>query len=387
VVSIRAFVPATGFCMAEVTGVDTQRRIVHYRLPEHDRVQAVEYDHLVLAFGSVTNLPNVPGLREFGFELKSLADAVALQDRAIELLELAASANDQATRRAMLHFVVVGGNFTGVEVAGEFERFLRHAVRRYQNLNASDVSVTLVELTERILRALDPELSDYATERLRRRGISVRLNDSVERIDADRVRLSSGEMLQARTVIWCAGIAPAPIVAQLPFATDRNGYILTDRDLRVPGFENIWAIGDCAVNPGPDGRAYPATAQHAVRQAAHAAGDIVRVLQGGSTRPCNIASSGSLAALGCRTGVARVFGFRLSGFLAWWLWRTVYLLKMPGFARKARVALDWTVDFLFPHDYVQLGVHRAVHKPSVQREEPSRRVACMLETVDWRSTS
>ena len=387
VVSIRAFVPATGFCMAEVTGVDTQRQLVHYRLPERDHLETAEYDHLVLAFGSVTSLPDVPGLREFGFELKSLADAMALQDRAIELLELADSTSDETARRALLHFVVVGGNFTGVEVAGEFERFLRHAVRRYRNLKPSDFSITLVELTERILRALDPDLSDYATERLRRRGVSVRLNDSVERIDLDRVHLSSGETLQSRTVIWCAGIAPAPIVTKLPFAKDRNGYILTNRDLRVPELDNIWAIGDCAVNPGPDGQAYPATAQHAVRQAAHAAADIARVLQGRSTRPCDIASSGSLAALGCRTGVARVFGLKLSGFPAWWLWRTVYLFKMPGLARKVRVALDWTVDCLFPHDYVQLGVRPLVRQHSHRREEPPRQVARVLEAAELGSES
>jgi NADH dehydrogenase len=280
------------------------------------------------------------------------------------MLELADGADDEAARGAMLHFVVVGGNFTGVEVAGEFEVFLREAVCHYRNLSPGDISITLVELTDRILRALDPDLSAYAAEQLTRRRIRLRLDDSVTCIEADRVSLRSGEKLQARTLLWCAGIAPAPLVAELPFATDDRGYVLTDRDLRIPGLDNVWAIGDCAVNPDPNGRGYPATAQHAVRQAVHAAGDIARILKGRTTRPCNIASTASLAALGCRTGVARVFGLKLSGFPAWWLWRSVYWLKMPGLARKLRVALDWTVNLIFPRDYVQLGVYRHPEQPA-----------------------
>jgi NADH dehydrogenase len=176
-------------------------------------------------------------------------------------------------------------------------------------------------------------------------------------------------MLHAHTTIWCAGIAPSPLLAKLPFRKDERGYVLTNDDLRIPGYENVWAIGDCAVNPGPDGKAYPATAQHAVQQAAHAAGDIARFLSGKQTRPCRIASKGSLAAIGCRTGVAKVFGVKVSGFFAWWLYRTVYLLKMPGLARKIRVALDWTLDLLFPRDHIQLDVQWS--KPADSPVAPS----------------
>jgi NADH dehydrogenase len=131
-----------------------------------------------------------------------------------------------------------------------------------------------------------------------------------------------------------------------------------DRDLRVQEFENVWAIGDCAINPDREGNGYPATAQHAVAQAGHLARNLAAVLSGAATKPCDIMTKGSLAALGCRTGVAKVFGLKLSGFAAWWLWRSVYLLKMPGLSRKLRVALDWTIDLVFSRDYVQLGVHR-----------------------------
>jgi NADH dehydrogenase len=367
VVSIRAFLPDAKFKMAEISGIDVEGQEVHYHLPEIAQTESIEYDYLVLALGSVTNLPPVSGLAEFGFEMKSLADAVALRDRAIRMLELADCTPDAETRRALLHFVFVGGNFTGAEAAGEFEAFLREATRQYSDLRPSDVSVTLIEVTDRLLRALDPDLSEYATEKMRRRGIQVLLNESVEKIAEESVQLRSGRSIDARTVIWCAGIAPCPQLEALPLPKDERGYLLTEHDLRVPGHENIWALGDCAVNPGPSGSPYPATAQHAIRQGKHAAADIARVLHGQPTRHCNIETSGSLAAVGCRTGVARVFGFKLSGFLAWWMWRTVYFLKMPGLKRKIRVALDWTFGLFFPRDHVQLGVIRGARSARFTR--------------------
>jgi NADH dehydrogenase len=258
----------------------------------------------------------------------------------------------------LLHLVVVGGNFTGVEVAGEFDVFLRDAARRYRNLRREDSHVTLVEIAERILPALDPELSEYAAREMRRRGITVRLRSSVREIHDDHVILESGARLEARTVIWCAGIAPTPVARALPVPVDDLGYILCEGDLRVRGFDCVWAIGDCAVSPGPDGRPYPATAQHALRQGRHLAWNLARVLEGRSTRRFDYSTKGALVALGCRTGVAKVFGLKVSGFAAWFLWRTFYLFQMPGWARRLRVALDWTMDLLFPRDYVQLGVHR-----------------------------
>lgn len=358
VVSIRSFVDDAEFLMAEVTAVDPGRNQVEYFQPVIGRHGSIGYDNLVIALGTVTNLPNVPGLHEHGYEMKSLQDAVRLRDRAIELLELANATADPDMRRELLHLVVVGGNFTGVEVAGEFMRFLRVSSKNYRNLRHGNISVSLVEIADRILNVMDPDLSRYAARQLARAGVQLRLQSSVTEVTANSVRLKSGEMLPTRTVIWCAGIAPTPLLSRLPFPTDERGYLLTGRDLRVPGHENVWAIGDCAVNTGPDGRPYPATAQHAVRQARHAAEDIIRLTRGLNTRPCDIASPGAMASIGCRTGVAKIFGVKISGFAAWWLYRTFYLLKMPGIARKLRVALDWTMDLLLPHEPVQLDVGR-----------------------------
>lgn len=356
VVSIRSFLSRTRFVMAEVVGAQLENREVVVRGPGGVRPNSVSYDHLVLAPGSITRLPDVPGLAEQGFEIKSLADAVRLRDHAIRQLERADATSDDAERRRLLHFVVVGANFTGVEVAGEFEVFLRRASRRYQSVSSEDVAVTIVELGSRILPALDEDLALYATDRMRRRGIRVELGTSVERIDHRRVELTNGETLEAETVIWCAGIAPSPLLDRFALPRNEQGYLLCDRDLRVSGRRTIWAIGDSAVNTGPDGMPYPATAQHAVQQGRRLADNLVRALRGHATVPCDIRSKGSLAALGCRTGVAKVFGLKLSGFPAWFLWRTVYLLKMPGIARRLRVALDWTMDLVFSKDPVQLGL-------------------------------
>ena len=360
VVSIRSMIGRAAFRLGEVVGLDPAERRVSIRVPELDRQEQVAYDHLVIALGSVTRIPNVPGLREHALEMKGMGDAVALRDRAVRMLELADAAPDAETRRALLHFVVVGGNFTGVEVAGELEALLRAARRRrFTLIGPDDFRVTLVERGDRILQALGPELGDYAANRLRRRNVDVVLRDTVTSIERDRVRLQSGGTIAARTVIWCAGIAPNPVLASMPLPRDEGGWLLCERDLRIKGFDNIWGVGDCAINPDPAGKGYPATAQHALREGIGAARNIARVLEGRPAIPCDIINQGSLAALGCRTGVAQVFGVRVSGFLAWWLWRTVYLLKMPGLSRKIRVATDWTLDLFFRRDYVQLGVHRA----------------------------
>ena len=346
VVPIRNFLKRITFRMAEIAGIDFESRRIFYRVHGGDEAQSIGYDQLVISLGSVTSVPDIRGLHEHGFEMKSLTDAVALRDRAVQLLELAEATDDPVERRALLHFVVVGANFTGVEVAGEFDVFLKEGARYYKNIRSSDCQITLIELSDRILAALDQDLSQYAAEHMRRRGIDIRLKTTVSTIEPDHVTLNNGEELRAQTVVWCAGIAPNRLIERLPLPVDERGYIVCESDLRVKHYDNVWAIGDCAVNIDPKGNAYPATAQHAVAEARFAAKNIARVIRDQNTRPCSLPSRGALAALGCRTGVAKLFGVKLSGFAAWFLWRTVYLFKMPGWARRLRVALDWTMDLL-----------------------------------------
>ena len=265
VVPLRAFLRSTRFVMASVKAVDLDSQRVAYRLWGSNHDDEIPYDHLVVALGSVTRLPDLPGLKEFGFQIKGLSDAVALRDRAVQLLESADATRDPREKRALLNFVVVGGNYTGVEVAGEFEYFLRKASKVYPNIDQSDYSMTVIEIADRVLPALDRELADFARAHLEDRGIRVRLNSSVAELSEDSVVLSGGESLPSRTVIWCAGIAANPLVADLGLPLDESGFIRCRADLRVEGFNNVWAIGDCASNPDEKGKPYPATAQHAVQ--------------------------------------------------------------------------------------------------------------------------
>lgn len=356
VVGLRAFTHAQGLLMGEFTGADLARQTIRVRPVGLDDERELHYDELVLALGSVTSLPDIPGLREHALEVKNVGDAIALRDRAIRLLEQADQCDDQARRRSLLHIVIVGSSFTGTELAGEFEVFLRRAARRYANIAPGDIALTLVDLADRILPNLDAGLAAFAAERLRGRGVDLRLRTSVKRVTPREVVLSDGEALAAETVVWCAGIAPNPVLAGLELPVDSRGWILCDPELRVRGVPHVWAIGDCAVNPGPDGKAYPATAQAAVQQGRAVADNLVHTLRGRPPVQCVIRDRGALVPLGCRTGVARIGPFRISGFPAWFMWRSVYLLKMPGWGRRLRVALEWSIDLLFGRDDVQLGV-------------------------------
>jgi len=358
VISIRQFLKHTQFQMGEIKKINLPDKKVQIEIIQNGMIKTFDYDHLVLALGSVTNLPDIKGLQEHGFEMKSLLDAVALRDRAIQLMELADAAQNAEERQALLHFVVVGANFTGVEVAGQFDEFLKKASHAYSNVKEKDCKVTLLERSDRILNVLDKDLSHFASKRLDKRGINVVLNTTVSQISPDHVILTNKEKILSHTVVWCAGIAPNPLLSKIDVALDQRGYILCENDLRVKGRNDIWAIGDTAVNTDTQGKPYPATAQHAVKEAKALATNIQKVLNSQPTKPCDLKTQGTLAALGCRTAVAKVFGIKLSGFWAWFLWRTVYLSKMPGWSRRLRITLDWTMDLLFNRDYVQLGVHQ-----------------------------
>jgi NADH dehydrogenase len=372
VVGLRAFTHSRGFLMGEFTGADFARRVIRWRPVGVAEERELPYDELVLAPGSVTNLPGIPGLRGLALQVKSVGDAIALRDRAIRLLEQADQCEDPARRRSLLHFVIVGSSFTGTELAGELEVFLRRAVRRYANVAAADISVTLVDIADRILPNLHVDLAAFAAEKLQRRGVRLRLRTSVARVEARRVVLGDGTVLDAETVVWCAGIAPIPALAGLGLPTDGRGWVLCDPDLRVRGLEHVWAIGDCAVNPGPDGRPYPATVQAAVQQGRAVADNLARVLRGKPPVPCVAGDRGSLVPLGCRTGVARIGPLRLSGFPAWFMWRSVYLLKMPGWGRRLRVALEWSIGLFFGRDDVQLGVRGESRHPGGGQAEDAR---------------
>ena len=368
---LRRFCRDARFLMAEVKDIDLKARRVRYSLKGQDAESEAAYDHLVLSMGTVTLKPPVPGLKEHGYEIKSLVDAITLRDRAVQLLEHANAIDDAELRRELLTVTIVGGSFTGVEVAGEFQQYMREAAKQYPQLKPDDVRVVILNRGDQLLKALDPKLGEYTLKHLRRRGITVKLNTEAKTIHATTVELSDGEHLPARTVVWAAGIAPNPSVKFFDVPTDQRGYILCERDLRVKGYADAWGIGDAAVNPDAKGEAYPATAQSAVQQAKICARNIVRVLEGEETEEANFGDKGQLAAFGRGDAVAQVFGQTITGWPAWFLWRTVYLMKMPGFGRKLRVAADWTLDLFTRRDFVELGIHRAEVEATGENDDAS----------------
>jgi NADH:ubiquinone reductase (H+-translocating) len=359
VVPIRKFIKHGNFIMGEVEGVDPATKQVMYRVIGSNHAERLHYDHLVLAVGSVTKLPPVPGLKEHGFELKSLADSVEFRDRGIRLLELANTVEDVEERRSLLRVVVVGSNFTGIELAGEYQDFLQDAAKAYENVRPDDIQVMVVEYADRILPALDEELADYARRQLERRGLVIRTKTTLTEIRHGEVTLSTGEVVRTHTPVWCAGIAPSPLLAKIPgLPVDERGYIECEQNLRVSGFDDLWAIGDSAKVLDQSGKPYPATAQNATRQGTQVANNIRAVIRGEAPKPFVFGGLGSLAAIGCRTAVAKVFGIKLAGMLAWWIYRTVYVMKMPSWSRRIRIILDWTVDVFVRREPVQLGVRR-----------------------------
>lgn len=351
---IRKLLRGGSLFVGQATAVDLKARRVSVAHADGGHGHDLRYDHLVIALGSVTNYFGLPGLRERALTMKSLGDAIALRNRVIERLEQADFECAAAERSELLTFVVAGAGFAGVETVGAMHDFLLNAIPFYPNLSRRDLRVVLVSPGLTVLPELSPDLGAYTVRQLTRRGIEVRLGSAVKGVTDQGVDLSDGSTIPARTLVWTAGVSTNPLVASLALPAER-GRITTNPYLQVPGWPGVWAVGDCASIPDPStNSAYPPTAQHAVRQGRVLARNIAASIKGGELTPFRFKTLGQLAAIGRRSGVANVMGMNFSGFTAWWLWRTIYLSKLPRLERKLRVALDWTLDLFFSKDLVQL---------------------------------
>lgn len=357
VTPIRAQLSRTAFVLAEAFEIDVERRRVAYRHMLTGITVELVYDQLVLAVGSSTSTFGLPGVAENVWALKTLDDADALRNHLVWLLELADTIADDRRRGELLTVVVVGGGFTGVEAAGEIFELFRSVLRYYHRLRLGDVRMILVEGGATLLPGLPPKMGEYSRRVLERRGIEVLTGDVVKSADERGLTLGSGRRIDSATVIWSAGVAPSQSVAKTALPKTRRGAVVTGPDMRVAEFPNVWALGDCASIPDGKGGTFPMTAQHAIREGPHLADNLVRVLRGEATRPFRYDSLGMMAALGGRKAVAQLPGDRvITGFIAWFLWRTYYLLRLPGLDRRLRVAFDWTLELLFPRDISELRV-------------------------------
>lgn len=331
-----------------------------------DRSEAeYEFDHLLLALGSETNFFDNAGIRDWSVTMKNISDAALLRNRMVAFLEEASVEDDAAARRQWLTFLIAGGGFAGAETAGAVNDFLRDTAKFYPRLGDEEIRVVVIHPGDYLLPELGEELGRYAEAKLRARRVEVIKGARVASYDGWVVTLNNGLTIPAATLVWTAGVKPSPVVAALSVAKEK-GRIIADEYLQVPGFTGLWAAGDSAAVPDgyETGKFFPPTAQHGMREAVVAAQNIERTILGQRLKPFRYRTMGMLASIGHHTGVASFFGFKFSGFIAWWMWRSVYLIKLPRLVKKLRVMMAWTLDLLFGRDIEQLITLRDVEELS-----------------------
>jgi NADH dehydrogenase len=354
VTPLRELLDRTYLRLGAVVGHDPAARTVELRTREGE-AEELRYDQLLLAVGSVSRVLPVPGLSEHAIGFKSLADAIWLRNHVVETLEAANATEDPARRDELLTYIFVGGGYAGLEALAELQDFAADAMERYPRARLHGMRWVLVEAADRVLPEIDVDLADYALRELRGRGIDIRLGTTLEEVGEHSARLSSGETLPSRTVVWTAGVAPHPSLRQLSVPLDDRGRVPVDEMLRVRGMDGVWAIGDCAATPDPRGGLTPPTAQHAVRQGPVAARNIAAELGVGTPEPFAYRGNAAFVNLGRYKAVGRIGTRTFRGFPAWWLARTYHMSQIPGIVRKARAVIDWTASLPFRRDLSELG--------------------------------
>ena len=377
---VRKLLRRVMFFHGDIESIDLVNKRVGLSHGHEEHCHSLRYDHLVLALGSTTNFFNLPGLEDRALTMKSLDDAIFLRNRLIANLEEADFECSPSTRAPLLNFVVAGGGFAGVETIAGINDFLREAVRFYPHLREDMLRVILVHPGKTILPELGEKLGAYAQRKLVERHVEVHSNCKVTAVTDRDVTLSDGTKVTTNTLVWTAGTRPNSLLDTLPCRKER-GRVLVNECLEVPEWPGVWSLGDCAVVPDlKTGKSHPPTAQHALREGKVAAQNILATIRGEQKRPFVFSTIGLLAPIGKRSGVANILGVNFSGFIAWWLWRTIYLTKLPRIEKKIRVAFDWTLDLLFSKDLVQF---TTVRPPILSQaaEEPERQASSVLVGV------
>jgi NADH dehydrogenase len=340
---------------AEVNSIDLSAKKIRCRAGVRNMELEFEFDHLLLTIGSETNFFDLQDVRDWTVTMKTLSDAALLRNGMVALLEEASLEKDEATRRELLTFVTAGGGFAGVETTGAINDFVRETVKFYPSLREETIRVVVVHPGKFLLPELGEELGRYAEKKLSQRKVEIIKGARVAGYDGSVVKLTDDTSIHATTLIWTAGVKPGVAIESLGCKKER-GRLLVNEYLSVPGVSGLWAAGDCAAVPDgyETGNFFPPTAQHGLREAIRAAKNIEAAIMGRPLKPFVFTTLGQLATIGRRTGVAMVFGFKFSGLIAWAMWRSIYLMKLPGLAKKLRVMMDWTLDLLFGREIVQM---------------------------------
>lgn len=352
IVPLRQLLPGVICRTEDVLHVDLDARQIEFEGPD-GALRRLPYDHVVLACGNISNLNVVPGMADHAFPLKTVGDAAVLRTQVLQQLERAEVCEDPEKRKWLCSFVVVGGGYSGVESAGEINDLVRGSLHFYPHIRPDDVTVTLIHSRDQLLPEISPPLREFARQKMQEAGVTMRLNSRVQLATGDGVGTDRG-FVRGGTIVCTIGSTTAPIVERLA-ASKEKGRLATAPDLRLRGRADAWAVGDCAsILNAHDGQPSPPTGQFAERQGRQCAENIVRVLRGEATRPFSFRVLGQLCSIGGHSAVAEMFGLRLSGFLAWFVWRGVYLFKLPSWGRRIQVGADWAWLLLFPRDLAHL---------------------------------
>jgi NADH:ubiquinone reductase (H+-translocating) len=350
---LRIFCRNTSFYLGAVREIDLERRILEFSPGPFVREATLQFEHLVLALGSIVDVSRVPGMAEHGNLMKNVGDAIRLRTEVLQRLEEAAVSPDQAVRRRLLTFLVVGGGYSGVETIGQLVDLIRGVIHFYPRIDYREMRFVLVHSGPFLLPQIGEELGRYCEHQLQRRGVEVRLNQRVTAITAERAILGEHGVVETNTVVTTVGNTTNPIIKNLIDKyrlASEHGRLTTEPTLQVKGYNYLWAVGDCAAVPDSNGQISPATAQFAMRQGSRLGKNLINLRQGRSLIPFHYQSMGEMASLGHRNAVGKVLGVKVSGLLGWLMWRATYLYKLPGLERKLKVFLEWNLDLIFPRD-------------------------------------
>ena len=366
VVPIREELDWAELRLGTVTGADPELNRLSLRTVD-GREETLRYDQLIVALGSVSRVLPVPGLAEHALGFKTLAEAIAMRNRALVSLEIAETTDDDEARREHLTFVFVGAGYAGVEGLAELQDYVHDTLERYPRCRLAGTRFVLVEARDRLMPEIPPSLAEFASRELRRRGIELHTGTLLEAVDGRSATLSSGERIPTRSVCWTAGVKPPAVVRRLGLPTGPGGRIEVDETMRVRGHHNVWALGDAAAVPDPAKRRRapcPPTCQHAIRQGRVAGDNVAAAIAGRRPRPFRYRTLGVFVDMGQHKAVATVLGVHLRGLPAWFLARTYHLAMMPGVGRRVRLAADWTVGLVFGRASAELG--QLGHPPSLE---------------------
>lgn len=350
-IPLRMFCKNSEFIQAKISSIDLKNKLVAITRTFDGKVKILEYDYLVVALGSKTNFFGNKKIEKNAFTIKTIQDAIAIKTHLIHMLEIADTEEDQTAQEKLLTVVVVGAGFAGVETIGEINDFVRDSARiYYKNVNPHNIRMILVSAKDGILPELGEDLAKKAYQSLQKADIRIIPNTKAVDAGEDFVILGNGEIIRCATLIWTAGVTIDPVITNLD-CEHKSGKISVDDYLRIPNHPNVFVLGDCAaITDKKTGSPYPPTAQHALRESKIAAHNLKCLIQGGRQKQFNYESKGMMAIIGKRNGIATISGKKLSGPIAWVVWKTYYLMMLPTFEKKLKVALDWTVNLFFKRD-------------------------------------